>query len=349
MISKKILCIAYGIFSLGAQANPLESFTPTSNSSSVDTIDIINKSFSMSCFNWRISGGCVWMKVTAFPPSVQIRPSVKVTHSIPDVVISVYSEKGKNTWDFMSFTDDWSDVVNSALGYDFSGGNSAKKTGGSQSQSRVAYKFGTAIGNPLASIYGQGFFDYAVCKAGTTSFLPYFNSNLDNMLWRTGGFETFTHLLNIITPGKSKIGERTQGEEYLFRSMWGNIYPRTGYVSHVDDYKVAAVVAARIASLSSAEDFNHVGISINADSEKGYWPAGEVKEWDSASGKYQMLHPKQEDSCHLFGNKITTAANPVGDNYEDRRDTNGNYAWNLWREYSCCRKEGQYLISHFGG
>jgi integrating conjugative element protein (TIGR03756 family) len=347
MMFNKLLITAIGCLSLSVSANPLDSVNPTSNSSSVDTVDIIDSSFSMSCFNWRISGGCVWMKVTAFPPSVQIKPSVKVSHSIPDVVISVYGEKGKNTWDFMSFTDDWADSVNGALGFAFSGGNSAKKDGGSQSQSRVAYKFGTAIGNPLASIYGQGFFDYAVCKAGTTSFMPYFNSNLDNMLWRTGGFETFTHLLNIITPGKSKIGERTQGEEYLFRSLWGNIYPRTGYVSHVDDYKVAAVVASRIASLSSAEDFNHVGISINADSELGYWPAGEVEEWDSASGKYQMLHPKQENSCHLFGHKITTAANPVSDNYEDRRDVNGNYAWNLWREYTCCRKEGQYLISHF--
>lgn len=320
------------------------------SSDSLDTLDIVEQSLNQSCFNWRVVGGCVWMKVTAFPPSVSINPSLKVAHSIPDVVITAYSEKGKNTWDLMSWTDDISDsLISGLLGVDFEGGNVIAKSNRKDSATNIKFKHATAIGNPLASVYGQAFSDYFMCPSGATSFVPYYNSIADNWIWRTAAPEMVTEIVNIFTPGKSVIGERKEGDEYLFSSKWGNIYPRTGFVPHIDDYKAAAVVAARVASIVTSSDAIHVSKTANARSKQGYWPPKEVKEWDSKSGKYQMLYPIIENKCHLFGNTSTNYANPTGDGYEDKRSSNGKYAWNFWREYQCCRKEGQTLISHFGG
>lgn len=308
---------------------------------SLDTLDIVTASISPSCFNWRVVGGCVWLKVTAFPPSVSIIPSIKVAHSIPDVVISAYPEKGENTWDLMSWTDDVSDsLISGLLGIDFKGGNSTAKNGRKDSPLHIKFKFATAIGNPLASVYGEAFADYFMCKSGATSFMPYYNSVADNWLWRMPTIELVTEVINVFTPGKSVIGERSEGEEYLFLSKWGKVYPRTGFVSHVDDYKAAAVIGARVASIVTASDAVHVGTTANGKAKQGYWPPEDAEEWDSKTGKYQMLFPEMESKCHLFGNRLGT--------YVTKRDRKGKYAWNLWREYLCCRKEGQKLIAHFG-
>lgn len=315
----------------------------------LELTDIVNASMSQSCFNWRVAGGCVWLKVTVFPPSVQIRPSVKVAHYIPDVIISAYTVKGENTWDLMSWTDDLSDsLIKSLLGVDFKGGNVFEKGERRDSTTNIKFKFATAIGNPLATVYGQAYSDYFMCKSGATSFFPYYNSISDNWLWRTAAAELITEIHNITIPGKSVIGERNEGEEYLFRSKWANLYPRTGFVSQLDDYKAAAVVASRVASIITANDSLHVSKSPNGSKSQGYWPPSEAYEWKPKTGKYQMLFPKMEDQCHLFGNIKTKIGNPLGDGYEDKRNPEGKYAWNFWREYLCCRKEGQRLISHFG-
>ena len=321
----------------------------TSARNGITSADIITQSQSLSCYNWRVVGGCVWLKIRAFPPSVEVKPSIKVAHFIPDVVISAYSVKGENTWKEMSRTDDIADsLIGAVFGTNLKGGDVASTKGKKHAVSKISFKFATAIGNPLASTYGQ-LADYFVCESGATSFFPYFNSISDNWLWRVATTELVTNILDLTIPGKSVVGERNEGEEYLFRSKWGNIYPRLGFVSHLDDYKAAAVVATRVASIVTSKDAIHVSTTINGKPKKGYWPPQEALEWKGDTGKYQMLYPKSESKCHLFGQKNTTFYNPVSDNYMDRRDEKGNYAWNLWREYKCCKKEGQILLVHFGG
>lgn len=315
------------------------------NGGSLDIADIASNSVSTSCIAWKPVGVCFWLKISLF--NVQVRTSLKVRHYIPDLVISAYQVKGENTWSEMSWTDDISDSLTGSFGLKLDGGEVTNKDQSTDSGSTLKFKHATAIGNPLASVWGQSSMDYVMCKAGTTSFMPYFNSIADNMLWRTALPEHLIYALNIWTPGRSIIGERDEGQEYLFSNKWAGLYPRTGFVNHYDDYKAAAVVAARVGSIVTSDTMTHIRYSANASSSDGYWPAGELKEWDSDTGYWQMLYPKMESSCHLFGH-IETQSGMGSDGYADRRDDGGNYAWNLWRPYSCCRKEGQVFLGFVG-
>ncbi len=328
-----------------AQENPASP-----DNDSLDLADIISNSVNTSCLAWRPVGVCFWLKISLF--SVSVRTSIKVKHYIPDLVISAYQVKGKNTWDMMSWTDDLSENVSSSFGVDLDDGEVVNKRQGQGhglgSNVNLKFKNATAIGNPLASVYGQSFMDYAICKAGTISFMPYYNSLADGLLWRTAEPEYLTNVLDMITPGKSNIGERSNGDEYLFLRVWSGLYPRTGFVNHFDDYKAAAVVASRVASIVTSSSMVHVAMSANGSRKAGYWPAGEVNEWDEKTGKYQMLYPKADSQCHLFGHIKTDSTFSASDGYGDRRDAKGNYAWNLWREYSCCRKEGQIFLYFVG-
>lgn len=332
----------------------------TPDDGSLDVMDIISASKSMSCVDWKVIGVCVWLKYEIF--SVSIRTSLKVSHYIPDLVISAYKNKGENPWSLMSWTDDLGDATNSLFGLDLKGGNIHNKKGGRKSPSTILFKHTTAIANPLASVYGQGFLDYFMCQSGVTSFVPYYNSVADGMLWRTAAPEFLTEALELITPGKSIVGERDDGEQFIFTGRWGNVYPRTGFVNIADDYKAAAVATARTASIvTDTGAAIHVHQSANGSSKKGYWPASEVNEYDSESGKYQMLFPRLEDTCHIFGSKqeelfadeIKDASEgkdltEIGDKYSKERTQSGDYAHNLWRKYRCCRKEGQVLMMHTG-
>lgn len=332
----------------------------TPNDGSLDIMDIISASKSMSCMDWQIVGVCVWLKYTMF--SVSIRTSLKVKHYIPDLVISAYQNKGDNPWKLMAWTDDIADITNRLMGLKLKDGNVNRSRKNRNGSSSVKFKNASAIGNPLASVYGDSFLNYLMCKTSIQSFTPYYNSVGDGMLWRTALPEFVTHAADIFTPGKSIVGERDDGEEYLITGRWSNLFPRTGFVSNHDDYKAAATTAARVASLVTDKGTEiHIKRSANAKSKKGYWPAGEFNEYDSKTGKFQMLFPKMENTCHIFGSKkeelfkdeLKEASNgkdfdKIKDKYAKKRSKEGNYAWNLWRVYSCCKKEGQVLLMHTG-
>jgi hypothetical protein len=56
------------------------------------------------------------------------------------------------------------------------------------------------------------------------------------------------------------------------------------------------------------------------------WSPGALKENDAGNGYWQMVSPKLEKSCSVFGE-------------------NGNYAWTLWRPYRCCEiKGGVFMV-----
>ncbi|WP_191983346.1 TraU family protein, partial [Pseudomonas aeruginosa] len=61
----------------------------------------------------------------------------------------------------------------------------------------------------------------------------------------------------------------------------------------------------------------------------GYWPAGELKEGDASTGKWQELTPSLSLNCAVFPNSGPKT-----------QAVDGDYAWALWRPYSCCQRKG---------
>ncbi|MNE94609.1 TraU protein [compost metagenome] len=65
--------------------------------------------------------------------------------------------------------------------------------------------------------------------------MPYYLSTLDSLAWRHGIPETFYP--EALMPGIREVGRQASG------NMWGNVYPRQGFLVQPDDFKAAAVMA----------------------------------------------------------------------------------------------------------
>ncbi|HCC5977219.1 TPA: TIGR03756 family integrating conjugative element protein [Citrobacter koseri] len=294
---------------------------------SVNTASLLSSAASPDCISWRVSGICYWLLCTPFGCSV--KTSVKVTHFIPEAVVSAYLNPGNNPWTEMASISDMAGEAESSLsgiaaGVPTGGGRQEMKVPGERKQN-LHYYYGDAYGHPAAKIIGGMVPGYS-CASAATPFMPYFNSSLDALVWRTGVPETLYP--EAIIPGQREIGKTTSGE------MWGNVYPRSGFVTQADSYKSAAVVVQRVADVITRSGQLHVYNPLMGQKSPGYWPPESVKEnTGTKNHKWQRLSPQLSQSCAVF---------PDADG---RIARDGNYAWALWQPYSCCKRRGQTFLS----
>ncbi|MBN0308483.1 TraU family protein, partial [Pseudomonas aeruginosa] len=88
-----------------------------------------------------------------------------------------------------------------------------------------------------------------------------------------------------LIPGRREIGTRTG------LNLWGNVYPRGGFLHQTDDHKSGAVVAQRAGDIVTRRNQIHVYQPLLANARDGYWPAGALMETDASTGKWQELTP----------------------------------------------------------
>lgn len=284
----------------------------------IDSATITTSALSPDCLSYRVTGICYWLFCSI--TGCDVRTSVKVSHYVPDAVVSSYSNTGANPWDELA---------------SMSTPNQSAQDGGdgttNQTHENAMAKFKNAdvIGHPATFVFSQfaRSFGYS-CEGVGRLFSPYLLSTLDTIAWRHYLPEMFYP--EALIPGVREVGGRAALE------VWGSVYPRGGFLHQVDDYKAAAVVAQRAGDIVTRRGQPHVYRSllpllpINAG---GYWPAGALVEGDESTGKWQELVPTLSSSCAVFPNRgLRTQA------------IDGGYAWALWRPYSCCRREGQVFL-----
>lgn len=309
-----------------------ESLDPSRPKSedSIDVLDIVSSSVNFSCMRWRVAGMCVWYK---WPH--RIRTSVKVNHYIPDYVVSAYERTGENSWDLMSFIDDFGDSgFESLVGFKPDGG-SVKGKGRGQHSTNIMFKNVTAIGNPLASTWKTLGLGFLMCSSEAQSFVPAYVSSLDWLAWRTNPIEAVLNMDQIVTR-RNRIKPSSRPTE-----NWAFLYPRTGFVVGSDDAKTAAVTALRASSIVT--DKSNISINVaNRPAQrtrKGYWPPKTVNIDNHSQGYFQMLLPKEENSCRLISDMGSIS------DMGKYRSVNGNYAWNFWRPYTCCNGSGKLIAN----
>lgn len=161
------------------------------------------------------------------------------------------------------------------------------------------------------------------CASGATAFIPYYLSTLDSLAWRHGIPENFYP--ESLVPGVREVGSQVLG------NMWGNVYPRQGFLVQPDDFKAAAVMAQRAGDVVTRNWQPHVYVPLTPARHDGYWPPGPIVENDASTHKWQLLSPQIQPTCAIF------PSNPV-------QSADGGYAWSLWRPYSCCKREGQTFL-----
>ncbi|HAF5678140.1 TPA: TIGR03756 family integrating conjugative element protein [Salmonella enterica subsp. enterica serovar Muenchen] len=302
--------------------------SPSMVDAAVNTATLISGSASPSCINWRVKGICYWLFCTPF--GCTVKTSVKVDHFIPEAVISVYQDKGENPWVEMRTVSSSSGGIENAVssgqvGLSAGGGQStAKRPQGRESLLSTRFKYADALGHPATSLIGGQIPGYS-CKSAATPLIPYFLSTLDSLVWRTGLPEALYP--EALIPGKREIGS-TAGS-----NMWGNVYPRSGFVTQQDDYKAGAVIAQRVADIITRSGQVHVYQPLTGHRRPGYWPPAPVTEnTGTKNHKWQRVTPAASKSCAVFPDTDGKVA-------ED-----GNYAWTLWQPYSCCKPRGQTFL-----
>lgn len=295
----------------------------TSTAFAIDTASITSSTFSLDCLDYRIVGICFWLRCSIY--DCEVETSVQVRHYVPDSVVSSYSSTGENPW---------IDVAT------MSRPNSTAVSGGDGSTDQVnesdmaKFKNADVIGHPAGFIFNQFATQLGyICPGAGTPFTPYLLSTFDTLAWRYNIPEMFY-------PESLVLGTREIGSRQSL-NLWGNVYPRGGFLHQVDDHKSAAVVAQRAGDIVTRRGQPHLyqpllprEIQV-VEGQDGYWPAGALVESDARTGKWQELTPTLSSTCAVFPHRNPRVQAP-----------HGGYAWALWRPYSCCERRGQIFLGH---
>src|SRR5690606_38871247 len=127
------------------------------------------------------------------------------------------------------------------------------------------------------------------CEGAGTAFMPYLLSTLDTLAWRYNIPEALYP--EALIPGRREIGTRTG------LNLWGNVYPRGGFLHQADDHKAAAVVAQRAGDIVTRGKLIPGCQPLLASARDGYWPAAPLMETAAAAGKWQGLPPPLSSPC----------------------------------------------------
>ncbi len=281
----------------------------------LDTVTITGSVLSVDCIAYRVRGICYWLLCTISGCSVET--SVKVEHYVPDAVISSYSNTGENPW---------VDVRAMSLPNPTAQGGGEGTTNENHENNLAKFKNADVIGHPGATIFNQFVSQLGyTCAGAGTAFRPYLLSTLDTVAWRYNIPEAVYP--ESLIPGMREIGTRTG------LNLWGNVYPRGGFLHQTDDYKAAAVVAQRAGDIVTRRGQPHVYQPLLTEESDGYWSAGALIESDASTGKWQELAPTLKNTCAVFPHSETRVQARQGD-----------YAWALWRPYRCCQRRGEVFL-----
>ncbi|WP_262947426.1 TIGR03756 family integrating conjugative element protein [Xenorhabdus indica] len=302
------------------------AFAPFAQAS-LNTAQIVASSLSPSCIQWRVSGLCYWLFCSWH--GCTVKTSVKVTHYLPEAVVSTYHAPGGNPWSEMAQVSRLSGRLENAaagvLSHLTAGGGNHNSQISGQRRTSLRFKYADAIGHPATSLIGGQIPGYS-CRSAATPLVPYFLSTLDTVAWRTGLPESFY-------PEALILGQRELGSQ-MAANLWGTIYPRSGFVNQTDDDKASAVVAQRVADIITRAGQPHVYQTLKGTRTDGYWPPESVTEnTGTQNHQWQRLSPQLSSNCAVFPDGEHAAA------------INGNQAYALWQPYSCCQRRGQRFLS----
>lgn len=290
----------------------------------ISSADILAASADAGCLDYRIVGGCLWLRCSGLPPSCSTATSVKYRHYVPDAVVTAYPAGGLSPWTEVRSLDGTGD------------GGTYAKGAGARASTGLRFKLAQAVGSPGIAWIEALNLGTTVCEAAAVALAPYYVAGLDPM-WRRPELQTHATLRHAL---------RAVREPGALGSLWGPVYPRTGFVQQAHDYKAGAVVAQRVADIVTRSNQPHVYRPIASGGGLGEWPPGAVVEGDADTHRWQPLAPRT-GSCSVFA---ASAAPPVGvvDPLGGNVSETGAYAWNLWRPYRCCARRGQWLLLDWG-
>lgn len=202
-------------------------------SAAINSAAIVSSTLSPQCLEYKVVGICYWL--LCGPHGCKVKTSVKVRHYVPDAVVSSYANTGSNPWTEVSALGTPNPLAQA--GNDATTNYKAENSIGRFKEADVIGHPGGATFSRFASASGY------VCPGATFPLVPYFLSTLDAIGWRHGIPEQVYP--EALVPGLREVGGIFSGD------MWGNLYPRSGFLHQTDDYKTAAVIAQRAGDITT--------------------------------------------------------------------------------------------------
>ena len=280
-----------------------------------------------TCSAWHASGICFWLVCSPFGCSV--KSSTRFSHFAPDLVVSTYHDVATHPWPEIGIplAAATKTTLSSLLTTPLSDSAGTHSRGDRTDKNR-RYRDADAIGHPATSI--------GTCPTAVDPFVPYYQSTLDAMVWRSYLPAELLFPASWI-PGMREVGSWPT-------NTWGNVYPRTGEVVQQHEVKGAAVLSQRIADFVTRPGQPHVYVPVSSGKlvvrdGQLVWDPPPAMETNPLGGLWQMNVAKPT-GCHVFG--LNDTLSPVS--YGDAATTqSGSYAYTLWRPYACCRVRGMFI------
>lgn len=283
-----------------------------------------------SCIHYKVVGLCFWQKTWYTPP----KPTLKLDQYLPDTVVSVYTKPDNNPWWLASHVIDLAadkagqteiqDTTHFQMGYGDSHENSGLDINNRFHEVDI-------IGNPALVIFGH--LGEVMLPSAAKPYSPYYLSLLDAYLWRFPGLERFYP--GALIPGVHDVG-------MIVLHDWGPVFPRNGYVDQPDDAKAGAVAAQRASDIITKMGEPHLYFPLS-NVCGDHCKADPVAE-NSKQVEYQMIYPKVEKSCMIFGQSDAGSLQPWG--MDAAQTGNNRYVWVMWRHYhGCVPGHGKYIGS----
>lgn len=302
-----LLCVVSALVSSGAYA--LDK---------IEALEIVETTTACgdNCIEWQLKGLCFWLKCSWFDCNIEESP--KVRHYIPDLLVSTYTTDSPiDDVDVLNANTHIANLVQAERGH-------------SELETYIDYKHAEVVGNPAVVGFNtladsSDFFCWSVVKV---PYFPYFLSGNDPF-WSSPSLE---HFYPQAILGLPKI------KTNIPLGYWAPVYPRCGWGAHPYDAINAAVAAHRAASIVTGSLSAHIYISPGSNCGKKCWPPQPVVENNLSNHKFQMVFPIAADSGMVMGGSATWAN---GKN----KNLNEQYAWTLWRPYTCCHKKGAFITS----
>lgn len=298
----------------------------------INTVDVVKDTvmgFSKNA-NYKVVGLCFWVKYTWKGP--RFLTTLKVDYYSPDAVVSVYNHNGANPWWYANEIIDkaaYKAAQAQVKSVYHTNMDDSSESVSSTHDNNDKFKEVDVIGNP-----GIKIFDSLGVFIGSRSkiFMPYYQSMLDAIAWRSPLTEEFYPASYV--PGMREVGS-------FPLNVWGNIYPRNGFINQPTASKAAAAIAMRAIDIATHFNQPHIYHNLYYGSCGHHCQIYETKENDKNT-QFQMIYPKSESNAEVFGSNDLGQMSPWRSDAEQKGD--GNYAWIMWRRYYGCIQSNAHFI-----
>ena len=299
------------------------SLLADNNNNSLSSVAVVSDTLkgSSKCMHYKIIGMCFWLKCHGI--YCHIDTTLKIDQYLPDAVVSSFTKPTNNPWWYAKHVEDpvfyQAGKMQIQAATHFHIGFGEEHDNSLNDQNNKFHEV-DIIGNPTLLL-----FDNLKIFLPSTAvpFAPYYSSLLDAYAWRFPALERFYP--GSVIPGIHDVGK-------ILIHDWGPVYPRNGYVNQPDDAKAAAVTALRASTIITEMAEPHIYNSLS-NSCGSHCKADPIKE-NSTKAQYQMIYPKVETQCTVFGGSDITSLHP----WESDAAEKGHhrYIWVLWRHYHGC-------------